>query len=106
MLRKPCSGFMADRAQTNWMAVKPVYGFGGTQEPMERREQSSFLDSMANLDKYMAKHIKSCLQSQHKKICLEYRNAKTTAKAEVKYHAICAWSLSIRAITKDDLPAL
>ena len=99
-------GFMADSAQANWMAVRRVYGSGDPKVPMEDRERSCFFHWMANLDKYTTKHIKLSLQVQHKKICLEYRDAKTMPEAEVKYHAIRAWWLSAGAATEDDLIAL
>ncbi len=99
-------GFMADSAQANWIAVRTVYGSGDPTEPMVEKERSCYFHWMANLDKYTTKYIRLSLQSQHKMMCLDYRDAKTQLEADTKYEAIRAWWLSSGAATEDDLPAL
>ena len=75
-------GLMAHNAQTNWNAVKMIYGDGDPSLPMVVRENTCFFHWSASLDKMTQKYIKPSLQFQYKQICKDPKDAKTMDNIE------------------------
>jgi hypothetical protein len=59
-----------------------------------------------SLQKYTKSYIKHELQDQYKHLCLQYRNASSMAKAEIRYQTIKAWWASLNCTSEDSLKHL
>ena len=99
-------GFMADSAQANWNAVRIIYGSGDATEKMVDKERTCLFHWTQSLEKHTKADIRQDLQSQHQKLCQQYKNAKSMAEAETKYLAIRAWWMSSGAASEQGLPRL
>ena len=99
-------GFMADSAQANWNAVRIIYGSGDASEKMVDRERTCLFHWTQSLEKHTKADIRQDLQSQHRRLCQQYKNAKSMEEAETKYLAIRAWWMSSGAATEQALPRL
>jgi hypothetical protein len=99
-------GFMADSAQTNWKVIRIIYGSGDASEKMVDRERICLFHWTQSLEKHTNVDIHQDLQSQHRILCQQYKNAKSMAEAETKYHAIRAWWMSFGTATEQTLPRL
>ena len=55
-------GYMANSAQSNWNAVRKIYGDSEPHLPMVDRERTCLFHWSANLDKVTQKYIKSSLR--------------------------------------------
>ena len=84
-------GFMADSAQANWNAVRIIYGSGDPKIPMEGRERTCYFHWAQSLEKHTKQYIVHELQDQHKKLCMQYKDARSVTEAETRYLAIKAW---------------
>ena len=94
-------GFIA-----NWNGVTAIYGDGDPSLPMVARERTRIFHWSANLDKVIQKYIKPSLQFQHKRICKDYKDAKTMDDVETKHHVICSWWLSSGAASEERILGL
>ena len=99
-------GFMADSAQANWNVVRIIYGSGDASEKMVDRERTCLFHWTQSLEKHTKADIRQDLQSQHRRLCQQYKNAKSMEEAETKYLAIRAWWMSSGAATEQALPRL
>ena len=82
--------FMANSAQTNWIAVRKIYEDGDPSIPLEGREHTCIFHWYASLDKITQKHIQPSLQHKHKQLCKDYKDGKSLEDANIKYHVIRA----------------
>lgn len=96
-------GFMADSAQANWNAVRIVYGSGDATTPMENQERTCLFHWTQSLEKHTKADIRPNLQDQHRRLCKQYKDAKTPTESESRYLAIRSWWLSSGAATDDAL---
>ena len=94
-------GFMANSAQANWNAVRIVYGSGDPKVPIKGRERTCYFHWTQSLEKHTKQYVMHDLQDQHKRLCLQYRNAQSMDEAEARYLAIKAWWVSSNC-TSDD----
>ena len=99
-------GFMADGAHANWNAVRIIYESGDASKKMIDRERTCLLHWIQSLEKHTKADICQDLQSQHQKLCQQYKKAKSLSKAETKFLAIWAWWMSSGAATQKGLPQL
>jgi hypothetical protein len=99
-------GFMADSAQANWNAIRMIYGSGDAAEKMVDKERTCLFHWTQSLEKHTKADIRQDLQAQHRKLCQQYKNAKSMAEAETKYLAIRAWWMASGAATEHCLPRL
>jgi hypothetical protein len=83
-------GFMADSAQANRNVVRIIYGSGDASEKLVDKERICLFHWMQSLEKHTKADIHQDLQSQHRILCQQYKNAKSMAEAETKYLAIRA----------------
>ena len=96
-------GFMADSTQANWNAIRIVYGNGDLKVPMEGHERTCYFHWTQSLEKHTKQYIKDELQDQHKRLCLQYRDARSMEEAETRYLAIKAWWASSNATLESRL---
>jgi hypothetical protein len=99
-------GFMADSAQTNWNAVRVIYGSGDTTIPMKDQEKTWLFHWAQSLEKHTKADIRADLQHQHRQLCRQYKNAASASESETQYLAIQAWWLSSGATSKEGLSRL
>ena len=66
-------GFMADSAQTNWNAVRVIYGSGDTTIPMKDQERTCLFHWAQSLEKHTKADICADLQHQHNNFVLNIR---------------------------------
>ena len=99
-------GFMADSAQANWNAVRVIYGNGKKEDRMDDRERTCQFHWTQSMVKYTEKYIPEELWEQHKKMCHQYRTARTMDEAENLYHGLRAWWVSAGAVTEKALDKL
>lgn len=99
-------GFMADSAQANWNAVRIIYGSGVASEIMQDKERTCLFHWTQSLDKHTKADIRQDLQDQHRKLCKQYKNARTMEEAETRYSAIQAWWQSSCAASEAGLARL
>jgi hypothetical protein len=97
---------MADSAQTNWNAVRIIYGSGDPKVPMESRKRTCLLHWTVSMERHTATHIKPDLQQRHKLLCKQYKDAKAPEQSESRYLAIQAWWLSSRAASEEGIKDL
>jgi hypothetical protein len=83
--------FMADNVQANWNAVRVIYGNGKKEDRMDDREKTCQFHWTQSMVKYTEKYIPEEFWEQHKKMCHQYRTARTMDKVESMYHGLCAW---------------
>ena len=96
-------GFMVDSAHANWIAVRKNYGDGDPSIPLEGHERTCLFHWSAKLDKITQKHILPSLQHEHKQLSKDYNDAKSLEDADIKYHVIQAWWLSLGATTEEGM---
>ena len=99
-------GFMADSAQANWNAVRIVYGTGNKEDRMEDRERTCLFHWTQSMVNNTEKYIPEELWEQHKKMCQQYRAAKTMEEADTLYLAIKGWWVSTGAVSEKALARL
>jgi hypothetical protein len=99
-------GFMADNAHANWNAVWVIYGNGKKEDRMDDRERTCQFHWTQSMVKYTEKYIPEELWEQHKKMCHQYRTARTMDEAESMYHELRAWWVSAGAVTEKALNKL
>ena len=99
-------GFMADSAQANWNAVRVIYGNGKKEDRMDDRERTCQFHWTQSMVKYTEKYIPEELWEQHKKMCHQYRTARTMDEAESMYHGLRAWWVSAGVVTENALNKL
>jgi hypothetical protein len=99
-------GFMADSAQANWNAVRVVYGNGNKEDQMEDRERTCQFHWTQSMVLHTEKHVAEELWDQHKKMCQQYRKARSMAEADALYHGIRAWWASAGAVSESALSKL
>ncbi len=99
-------GFMADSAQANWNAVRIVYGSGDPKVSIDGRERTCYFHWTQSLEKHTKLYIKHDLQDQHKRLCLQYRDASSMLEAETRYLAIKAWWSSSNCTSEEGLKHL
>jgi hypothetical protein len=58
---------------------------------MEGRERTCYFHWAQSLEKHTKQYIVHELQDQHKKLCMQYKDARSVAEAETLYLAIKAW---------------
>jgi hypothetical protein len=58
-------GFIADSAQTNWNAIRVIYGSGDATIPMKDQESTCLFHSTQSLEKHTKADIRADLQDQH-----------------------------------------
>lgn len=93
-------GFMANRSQANWNAMRKIYGGGDPRMPMVNHEHTCLFHWSASVDKVTHNYIKPSLQFQHKQICKDYKDAKTMDEAKTKYYVLHSWWLSFGVVTE------
>ena len=76
-------GFMADSVGANWNAVRKIYGSGDTQTKMPDRERTYLLHWTTSMNRHTDNHIKNEFQEEHRLLCKQYKDLKTSAEAEV-----------------------
>ena len=76
-------GFMADSAGANWNAVHKIYGSGDPQTKMPDRERTCLLHWTTSINCHTDNHIKNEFQEEHRLLCKQYKDLKTSAEAEV-----------------------
>ena len=84
-------GFIVDSAGANWNAVRKIYSSGDPHTMMEDHEQTCLLHWLTSLNRHTDNYIKSEFQEQHRVICEQYKDSKTSTEAEVRYVAIKVW---------------
>jgi hypothetical protein len=99
-------GFVADGDDANWMAVRIVYGNGNPNRKMVGRERYNEVDWTGSLERYAVEHIRPDLREMHKRLCTNFKEAKTPWEAEEFYHCTRDWWLSSGAATEDGLREL
>ena len=72
------TGFMADEAQTNWIAVRDVYNNGNVMKGRERSCHFHWEQSLVNHNK---KYVREGHQAQHKQMCEIWRATRTIKMA-------------------------
>ena len=97
---------MADSAQANWNVVRIIYGSGDASKKMVDRERTCSFHWTQSLEKHTKADIRQELQSQHQRLCQQYKNAKSMEEAETKYLEIRAWWMSSDVATEQMLPRL
>lgn len=97
---------MAYSAQVNQNVVKMVYGFGDATIRMVDKERTCLFHWTQSLDKHTKQLIKHELQSGHKAMCFEYKNATSLDEANTCYVAICYWWLSYDVTSKNGIHEL
>ena len=70
---------------------------------MENRERSCLLHWTTSLNRHTEKLIRPELQETHKRLCKQYKDAKSIAEAEERYLGIKSWWLSLRATSEGSL---
>ncbi len=92
---KPNSkGFIADNAQTNWNAIKIVYGSRDPFVRMVDKEHTCLFHWTQSLDKHTKQLIKHELQDEHKVFYHQYKNATSLGDVDSHYALIHCWWLS------------
>ena len=76
-------GFMANSAGANWNAIRKIYGSGDPQTKMRDRERTCLLHWTTSMNRHTDNHIKNEFQEQHRLLCKQYKDSKTSAEAEV-----------------------
>jgi hypothetical protein len=99
-------GFIADIAQANWNAVRVIYGNGKKEDRIDDRERTCQFHWTQSMVKYTEKYIPEELWEQHKKMCHQYKLARTLNEAESLYHGLRAWWVSAEAVTEKALNKL
>ena len=99
-------GFMADSAQANWNAVRIIYGNGKKEDRMVDWERTCQFHWTQSMVKYTEKYIPEELWEQHKKMCHQYRMARTMDEADSLYYGLQAWWVSAGAVTEKALGKL
>jgi len=99
-------GFIADSAQANWNAVWVIYGNGKKEDRMDDRERTCQFHWTQSMVKYTEKYIPEEFWEQHKKMCHQYRTARTMDEAESMYHGLRAWWVSAGTVTEKALNKL
>ena len=74
--------------------------------PMVGHERTCLFHWSLSFDKMIQKYIKASLQSQHKQLCKDYKNAKIIDKADIKHHVIWSLWLSSGVATEVDILGL
>ena len=84
-------GFMVDSAQTNFNAIRKIFGSGYKSIPMEGKERTcQFHWSMA-LDWHTNQFIKPELQAKYIELCHEYMRCTCKADADLALATLKAW---------------
>src|ERR1700738_4240256 len=73
---------------------------------MDDRERTYQFHWTQSMVKYTEKYIPEELWEQHKKMCHQYRTARTMDEAENLYHGLRAWWVSTGAVTEKTLDKL
>lgn len=76
-------GFMANNAQTNWIAIWKLYGSTNPTEPLEDGEYTYLFHWLVYLDKVFQKYIKPAMQFQYKQQCKAYHRR---SRDEILYY--------------------
>ena len=88
-------GFMAASAQAKWNAIWVIYGNKEKEDRVDDRERTcqfhwtqSMVKWTQSMVKYTKKYIPEELWEQYKKMCHQYRTARTMDKAEYLYDGL------------------
>lgn len=99
-------GFMADSAQANFNADRIVFGTEDPKVPMPGRERTCLFQWTQSLDRHTKADIKPDMQSMHRQLCKQYKDAKTMGEANTLFQTIRAWWYSSGAASEDSMRAL
>jgi hypothetical protein len=99
-------GFMCDSAQANFSAVRVIFGSGDPKVPMLNKERTCFFHWKMALERHTKQLIRPELQSEHVRLCQEYRKCKTIEDANASLAAIKAWWFSSGAASEMGLKEL
>ncbi len=93
-------GFMCDSAQTNFNAIRIVYGLGDPSIPMVDQERTYLFHWATSMHKHTEKLIAKEVQNQHIQLCRQYKDATSMFEADKMYLEIKAWWYSSTAASK------
>jgi hypothetical protein len=77
-----------------------VYGSGDLSVKMVDRERSCLLHWTTSFNRHTEKLIRPEFEEAYKRLCKQYKDAKTILEAEELYLGIKAWWLSSRATSE------
>ena len=93
-------GFMADEAHANWKAIRQVFNNG---IPLEGRERSCLFHWTDSLNKHTIKYVVQGFEEEHKKLCTQWRCAKSEEDATNLFRKIRGWWAS-RKVADANIP--
>ena len=96
-------GFMAESAQTNFNAVREIFGSGNKSQSMENKERICLFYWTMTLDRHIKRYIRPKLQDMHNRLCHEYQKCRTKTDADT---TIKAWWYSSGGVSKNELKEL
>ena len=99
-------GFIANRDEANWEAVRVIYGNGDPNCKLVGRERCLDMDWTGSLERLTLENIQPNSQELHKKLCKDYKEAKTAWESEELYHCIRDMWLSSGAAIEDGVRQL
>jgi hypothetical protein len=99
-------GFMCDSAQTNFNAVRILFGSGDPTVPIENKEKTCQFHWRMSLERHTKQLIRLDLQAEHMRLCQEYRKCQSLSDADAAMASIKAWWFSSRAVSESGLKEL
>ena len=99
-------GFMADSAQTNFNAIRKIFGFGDKSIPMEGKERTCQFHWAMALDWHTEQLIKPELQAKHIELCHEYQRCTCKVDADLALAALKTWWFLSEACLESSLKEL
>jgi hypothetical protein len=80
--------FMADNAQTNWNAIRVIYGSGDATIPMKDQERTCLFHWAQSFEKHTKVDIRTDFQYQHRQLYRQNKNAASASESETRYLTI------------------
>jgi hypothetical protein len=99
-------GFMCDSVQANFNAVRVLFGSRDPKVPMVNTERTCLFHWKMALERHTKQLTKPELQSEHIRLCQEYRKCLTIGEANSKLASIKAWWFSSGAVSESGLKEL
>jgi hypothetical protein len=99
-------GFMCDSAQANFNAMQVLFGSGDPKVPMENKERTCMFHWKMALERHTKQLIKPELQSEHIRLCQDYRMCQSIGEVDSKLASIKALWFSSRAASEFGLKEL
>ena len=76
-------GFIVDSASANWNVVRKIYRTGDPHTKMPDCERTYLFHWTTSMNRHIDNHTKIEFQEQHRLLCKQYKDLKTSADAEV-----------------------